>query len=107
MNVPNVVASLIEAQNNHDSEKYADCFAYTAIVHDEGKIHTGKAAIRQWIEQSNQQYQSVMKPLSYEETDQQSVLTAEVSGNFPGSPAVLKFHLTTREDLIQSLKITG
>lgn len=102
-----IVTSLIAAQNNHDSQGYAACFTATAIVHDEGKVYSGKAAIQQWIGDSNQQYQAVMKPLNYEETDGEHLLTAEVSGNFPGSPAILHFHLDLDGDLIRSLKITG
>ena len=102
-----VVASLIEAQNNQDSKAYLDCFSETAIVHDEGKTHRGKAQIQQWIEHSNREYQSVMKPVSFEQNATDNVLSAEVSGTFPGSPAVLKFHMALEGDLIQSLKITG
>ena len=107
MKLHKVVASLIEAQNNQDSNAYVDCFSETAIVHDEGKIHTGKAQIQKWIEHSNREYQSVMKPVSFEQNATDNVLSAEVSGTFPGSPAVLKFHMALEGDLIQSLKITG
>jgi len=107
MNLRKVVASLIEAQNNHDSQAYVKCFSETAIVHDEGKTHTGKTEIQKWNENSNREYQTVMKPLSYEKTDGGDLLAAEVSGNFPGSPAVLHFHLVLEGDLIHSLKITG
>ena len=107
MKLHKVVASLIEAQNNQDSKAYVDCFSETAIVHDEEKIHRGKAQIQKWIEHSNREYQSVMKPVSFEQNATDNVLSAEVSGTFPGSPAVLKFHMALEGDLIQSLKITG
>ncbi|WP_256010186.1 nuclear transport factor 2 family protein [Desertivirga xinjiangensis] len=107
MNLHQVVASLIEAQNSFDSQAYADCFTETAIVHDEGKTHKGKAEIQQWIENSNREYQAVLKPLRYEETGAERLLIGEVSGTFPGSPAILKFHLRLEADLIQSLTITG
>jgi len=48
-----------------------------------------------------------MKPLSFEETEGGSLLTAEVSGTFPGSPVVLKFYLQIAGGLITSLKIAG
>jgi len=107
MNLHNVVAKMIAAQNNFDNDAYAACFTENATVHDEGKTHNGKNEISQWIGHSNQQYQAVMKPLTYEEAGSEYLLTAEVSGNFPGSPATLKFHIGLENELIRSLKITG
>lgn len=107
MNLPKVVSSLVEAQNSFDSRSYVECFSKSAIVHDEGKTHRGKAEILRWIEDSNQKYRATLKPLSYEETTSENLLTAEVSGNFPGSPAVLKFHFTLESDLINTLNVTG
>jgi len=107
MELPKLVARFIESQNNHDSKAYAECFTDFAIVHDEGKTHNGKEEIRQWIEHANEAYQSFMEPLKYEESGSNGLLTAEVSGTFPGSPIVLQFHLALKRDLIDSLKVTG
>ncbi|MET0243708.1 MAG: nuclear transport factor 2 family protein [Flavitalea sp.] len=107
MKLHQLVQRFVETQNNYDSKAYVECFTDTAVVHDEGKVHTGKEEIRQWIEHSNEQYRSVMKPLKYDESASGGVLTAEVSGTFPGSPAVLRFHLGLKNDLIDSLKVTG
>ena len=106
MELPKVVARFVETQNNYDSKAYTECFTESAIVHDEGKVHTGKDEIRQWIEHSNETYQSLMEPLKYEESGSNGVLTARVSGTFPGSPIVLQFHLGLMNDLIDSLKVT-
>jgi ketosteroid isomerase-like protein len=107
MNLPKVIASLVEAQNSHDSQAYAACFSDSAIVHDEGKAYSGKAEIQQWNEASNSKYQTIFKPLNYEDKELGSSLIAEVSGNFPGSPATLHFELKLKDGLINSLKITG
>lgn len=107
MELPKVVALFIETQNNYDSKAYTECFTESAIVHDEGQIHTGKEKILRWIEHANDQYQSQMEPIQYEESASNGILTAEVSGTFPGSPIVLKFHLGLEKDLIDSLKVTG
>lgn len=74
---------------------------------DEGKTHKGKVEIERWIAHSNETYKSVMKPLAYDQAGDKAVLSAEVSGTFPGSPFVLKFHFEIRDELIQSLKVTG
>lgn len=107
MELPKLVARFIETQNNQDSKAYVECFTESAIVHDEGKTHNGKEEIRQWIEDANEKYQSFMKPVKYEESGSNGMLTAEVSGTFPGSPIVLQFHLGLKDDLIDSLKVTG
>lgn len=107
MELPQLIAQFVETQNNYDSKAYTTCFTDTAIVHDEGKTHTGKEKIRQWIEHANEQYKSFMQPLKYEESGPNGLLTAEVSGTFPGSPIVLQFHMLLKNDLIDSLKVTG
>ena len=107
MKLSRLATRFVETHNNFDGEAFTACFTDSAIVHDEGKTHTGKEEIRQWIEHSNEQYHSSMEPLNFEESGSAAVLTAEVTGAFPGSPIVLKFHFTLKNDLIDSLKVTG
>jgi hypothetical protein len=107
MNLPKVIANLVNAQNSFDSVAYANCFSETAVVYDEGKTHNGRPEIRYWIEESNEKYKSVMKPLEYAENGASAVLSAECSGTFPGSPIILKFHFDIVEGQIQYLKVTG
>jgi hypothetical protein len=105
MNLPKVVTSLVEAQNSHDSQAYVACFSESAIVHDEGKTHKGKAEIQQWIEKSDSEYHTELKPLNYKETETENIMAAEVSGEFPGSPVILQFHFGLANGLISSLRI--
>lgn len=107
MNLPKVITDLVRAQDDFNSVSYANCFSDTAVVFDEGKTHVGRKEIEHWIAEANDQYKSVMKPVSYEENGTESILKAEVSGTFPGSPIVLSYHLEINGELIQSLKITG
>ena len=102
-----LVERFIETQNNFDSKSFVECFTDSAIVHDEGKTYQGKKEIQQWIEHSNETYKPFTKLLKYEESGSNGVLTAEVSGTFPGSPGVLQFHMGLKNDLIDSLKTTG
>lgn len=103
MNLPKVLTDLVAAQNSSDSEAYANCFSETAIVLDEGKRHTGKAAIKNWIAKANHEYNIKMKPLDYSATKQ--TLEAEISGTFQGSPLVITYQFKIEEGQIQSLKI--
>lgn len=106
MNLPKVITDLVNAQNRFDSIAYSNCFSETAVVFDEGKTHKGRSDIQNWIEESNQKYRSVMKPLEYTENGKTSVLSAECSGTFPRSPIILKFHFDIVDDQIQHLKVT-
>jgi hypothetical protein len=105
MNLPSIISELVKAQNNFNSHSYADCFTETAVVFDEGKTHNGKTEIENWINTANKEYKAVMKPLDYNEKE--NILSAEISGTFPGSPIVLKYHFELNDELIESLKITG
>ena len=106
MNLPKVISALVTAQNEFDSAAYANCFTETAIVRDEGKVHTGRTEIEHWIDESNEKYRSTMKPLDYQQNGTSGVLSAEVSGTFPGTPLKLQFHFEIIDGLIQSLKVT-
>lgn len=104
MNLPKVITELVRAQNNFDSAVYAQCFTETAIVFDEGKTHKGKTEIEKWIDKSNKEYKATMEPLDYNERE--NILSAEISGSFPGSPIILKFHFEIADEKIQQLKVT-
>jgi len=106
MNLPKVLTDLIKAQNEFDALTYANLFSETAEVFDEGKMHKGRLEIERWIDHSNKNYKSVMKPLEYTENGTSSVLSAECYGTFPGSPITLKFHFDIVDGQIQHLKVT-
>jgi len=107
MKLPKVVEDLVQAQNNFDQVAYANCFSETGVMLEEGKPYKGRIAIRHLIAETNEKYKSVMKPLEYTEHGTSGVLSAEVSGTFPGSPVVLKFHFEIIEGKIEHLKVTG
>jgi len=103
--LPSIISELIIAQNNQNSTAYTNCFTETAIVKDEGNTYRGKTEIWNWIEAANNTVQPMMKALTYKGSDKECVLSAEVSGNFPGSPVVLEYYHTIENDLINTLRI--
>lgn len=107
MNLPKSILELVKAQNNFDSIAYANCFAETATVLDEGRAYTGTIEIEKWIAEANQKYKAVMKPIGYTESGRSSILTTEVSGTFEGSPLILNYHFEIIDGLIQSLEVTA
>lgn len=106
MNLPKVITDLVEAQNTFDSVAYAKCFSESGVMLDEGKNHQGRVEIQQMIEEANKKYRSMMKPLEYTENGTSSILSAECSGTFPGSPIILKFHFDIVDGQIQYLNVT-
>jgi ketosteroid isomerase-like protein len=106
MNLPTVIAALVQAQNNLDYNAYADCFDEAAIVYDEAQTHNGKAEIREWIKQSNEKYHTSMEPLKFKQSGDNAVLEAKISGTFDGSPLVLNYHMELKGNLVSSLKVT-
>lgn len=106
MELPQIVERFIETQQIYDSKAFVKCFTETGIVHNECKTHTGKDEIHQWIEHAMEAYKSQLEPLNYQQAESNGVLTANVSGTFPGSPIVLKFHFGLKDGLIDSLKVT-
>jgi len=99
--LPAVVQALITAQNTYDSTAFAGVFTADAIVHDEGKTHIGTSEIKAWIEAANAKYAAALEPKSYDK----EMLEAVVSGNFPGSPAILHYQFTFDGDRIKTLSI--
>lgn len=105
MNLPIIISELVKAQNNFDNRAFANCFTETAVVYDEGKTHHGRIEIENWIAKANTEFKTQMNLLEYNERE--NILSAEISGTFPGSPVVLNYHLKIFDGLIQSMKITG
>jgi hypothetical protein len=106
MYLPEIVKKLLHAQTEFDSTAYANCFADTAVVFDEEKSYTGKEAIKQWNESTNNKYRTVLEPIEHQQDGSKAVLTARVSGTFDGSPVLLDHHFEIENELVISLTIT-
>ena len=105
MKLPKVIADLIAAQDKYDSKAFTENFSDDAIVHDEGKTYHGKTEIRQWNEMTNAKYKTKYEPLEVTTEGDKITLTAKISGTFPGSPAIIKYHFETKNYKITSLHI--
>jgi hypothetical protein len=83
----------------------ADCFTADATLIDERKTHQGREAIRQWKLASTAKYSYVAEPTAIKNEGGRSVVTARVTGNFPGSPVDLLYTFTLDGDVISRLEI--
>lgn len=103
--MPGPVARYFTADRDADGEALSLCFTEEAVVKDEGHVHSGRAAIREWKEDATAKYQYTCEPLSCTETDGRVVVTSRITGNFPGSPVDLRFFFQLEGDKIASLEV--
>ncbi len=107
MELPDIIKQLLHAQAAFDSKAYSKCFANTAIVFDENETHKGQMEIMKWNEKTNLKYQPPLEPIAWSTIEKLNTLSPKVTGNFPGSPIVLKYQFKLNNGCIESLKITS
>jgi hypothetical protein len=103
--LPSPIQHYIDASNAHDVKSIVECFDDDAVVRDENATHRGKIDIGHWITTTIDKYKFQFKPLSLQQRDNESVVSIEVSGTFPGSPISLDYHFTIANDKIASLTV--
>jgi hypothetical protein len=91
MNLPEPVQTYFTARAPQDATLLAAAFAPHAEVQDEGQTLRGSQQILSWWQAAKAKYKHSAEPLEMRETDGKTVVRARVSGDFPGSPAVLTF----------------
>jgi ketosteroid isomerase-like protein len=92
--MPSKVATYFAATNARDLDRMIAAFANDAVVKDEGREHHGLGAIRKWMEQAIEKYAFEVEPTEVDDTEGRTVVTATVSGSFPGSPVHLRHAFT-------------
>lgn len=106
MTLPEPIQSYFDADARNDVDALVQAFAADAIVHDEGGTYRGAEAIRRWLQKTKAAYGATAEPLERTVSDDdQWIVLARVSGNFPGSPVILTFTFELTGDRIASLEI--
>ncbi|BBI52300.1 hypothetical protein HORIV_47210 [Vreelandella olivaria] len=72
---------------------------------DEGETHRGRTAIQSWLRATRAKIAYRVEPVSVSHQDNTMVVTATVTGNFPGSPVQLDHTFQLADAQIQSLEI--
>lgn len=85
---------------------FAECFTEDGVVVDEAETYTGRQAIQEWKTGASRKFNYTVDPFSIEETNGQTIVTAHVVGDFPGSPVDLRYFFVLRDEKIASLEIT-
>ena len=101
--LPQPVADFVKAENEHDSETLTACFTPDAVVYDDGAEMRGSQAIKEWAEEVSKAYNLTMEPTGLTESEDETVLTALVSGNFEGSPLEFQYTFNIKDGSITSL----
>jgi len=91
--------------NAHNTEAALDCLADDAAVLDEGQLMKGHEAIREWMNETSRKYGATVVPSQVEQGDTKTVVTAMVSGTFPGSPISLRYVFALSANKIANLEI--
>ena len=85
----------------------AHCFAENGVVIDEQREHLGRSNIARWIAETVAKYHYTSEPLAAEARGQELIVTARVTGPFPGSPVDLRYCFTLEGDVITRLEIAA
>lgn len=105
--LPLPFARYFEAANGDDADAVAASFAADAHVRDEGRDHHGRDAVRAWAADARRRYRFQAEPRSLEPApDGGGVVTAHLTGDFPGAPADLRYRFILAGDEIADLEIT-
>ena len=104
LNLPEPIAAYFHA-DTQDAQAVARCFTTDGLVRDEGKTHSGLAAIEAWKTDSSAKYTYSAKPHTLEKQGRTYIVTARVAGNFPGSPVDLRYTFTLERGKIATLEI--
>jgi len=104
-NLPKPISSFFEAKNAHDVDRTLAAFADDASVRDEGQDIAGLGAIRGWIDATTRKYHDIASPIGIRQEGEQTIVTARVSGTFPGSPVELRYRFTIAGEKIAALAI--
>jgi len=105
MNLPPLIQRYLDASNTHDVKSILSCFNDDAVVRDENETHHGKIDIGRWVTTTIQKYNFHFKPLRSQDCEDETIVSVEVSGTFPGSPISLDYRFAIAHDKIASLTI--
>ena len=104
-NLPPSVARYFEGANAQDADRASSLFAEDAVVHDEGRDHVGRPAIRGWVQDTIDRYATKLVVEGVTESSDATMIVVRVSGSFPGSPVKLRFLFQLADGLIAHLDI--
>lgn len=105
MKLPSPIQTYFDADKDVAGAAPTSAFGIEAVVKDEGKTYVGRNAIAEWWRAAKAQFQHTSDPREISEAGGRITVLGEVSGKFPGSPAMLNFMFTLKDQEITTLEI--
>lgn len=105
LQLPKAIETYFHASNTYDSNLLSKCFTEDAILYDEGSAYHGPTAIEAHIVKANNDLLVKHEVTDVVVKQEETVVTATISGNFVGSPVALDYHFTMKDQKIATLKI--
>ena len=102
--LPPTIAAFFRAHNTGQTDDFNNLFTDDALVNDEEQDYRG-AAIKGWIDGAIAKYKPIAEPTDIVQVGNGTIVTAQVSGTFPGSPAQLRYNFTLKNGKIAELVI--
>jgi len=103
--MPEPVRLYFQSEAYNDTARLAEWFTADAIVTDEQRTHEGVEAIRAWKAESKAATKYQVTPVSAEPDGDRVLVVGRVEGDFPGSPAMLRYLFDLEGDRISALEI--
>ncbi|MGO6753316.1 nuclear transport factor 2 family protein [Rhizobium ruizarguesonis] len=104
LSLPKPIADYFAADAT-DGTTVAKCFTADAVVNDEKQTHRGREAIARWKTEASKKYDYESEPVAIDDQDDRIIVTAHLTGNFPGSPVDLRYAFTLAGNEIARLEI--
>lgn len=104
--LPPPISRYFDTDKGKDAGATALCFTGAAVVRDERNTYVGRESIRRWKEQSSRKYAYSIEPFAITVEKSRTVVTARLTGDFPGSPTDLRYAFVLEGDQIAALEIT-
>lgn len=105
LSLPESISTYFNLCNSSDIDQVASCFMLNAIVVDEGQTYRGHDAIQSWQLEAQKKFEYTVEPVSMAQDGNRLTVTANVVGNFSGSPVKLDHVFELADDKIKSLEI--
>ncbi|KAG8153165.1 nuclear transport factor 2 family protein [Burkholderia catarinensis] len=105
LSLPDPVSAYFKISNGEDITHIARVFAQDALVVDEGRTYQGHDAIESWRRETRKKFEYTVEPVGVSREGGRLTVTANVVGDFPGSPVQLDHVFSLEGDRIKSLEI--
>jgi len=105
--LPEPIATYFREKNRDNVDEVISCFSPTATVIDEGEKMkmTGHDSLRKWMTGTVADYKLSTHVIKSLETEENTTVTALVSGDFSGSPIEFEYEFKIQAGKIEQLTI--